>query len=66
MRSIQHQDRWSLNQTQEEGDQLRQGRIGVKSDIEMTQDPQSRMESLLTLPFLTQTYLCFKDIFYPT
>jgi hypothetical protein len=29
-------------------------------------DPQSMMESLLTLLFLTQTYLCFKDIFYPT
>jgi hypothetical protein len=30
------------------------------------QDPQSWIESFLTLPYINQTYLCSKDIFYPT
>ena len=38
----------------------------TKLDHQMNQDPLFMIESFLTILFLTQTSLCFKDIFIHT
>jgi hypothetical protein len=51
-----HQERISTNSSLQ----------GFKPDPQRNEDPQSWMESSLTLLFITRIYLRFKDTFYPT